>query len=804
MANFASNNSGKSVLLADKFGGTTLKQVRRKNGVDVGVFEMEVDTTLGNGSTNVGWERNGTLGDYQIYWGDGSAIGTNQTSHAYGASGTYSIRALGAFDIEDYDGPGGSLQGKVTKIENWACFVPVQQNNGDFGWLRDSVQDDSGAVGTYPLVVAEGFNTPVGSVFAGSDGDFVSLGSWKFKSGVQYSYERMFESCTAYTGGGIGTWQDELGNPISFTGGGGVFRMFTGNTVMNANLNSWDVSDCTSFATTFRNCPAFNSPLDTWDVNNCVNFSSMFQGCSIFDQDISGWEITTDPAKSVIMSGMFSSGANAFTGSLATVGSAWNMNRVTSINGMFESSTARPSSLTNWNLSICTDLRDFARSNSQFNADCSNWTMPTVAFDAEYMFFSAKLFAGTGLNTWDMSNCTSFLSMFDMDGAVNRRNDVFNPNLSSWDVSNGGTGGYRSMFEGCKIFNSGSASGVSNTALSQWIFPTTGSYSFQRMFNQCTAFNSDVSYDAVNGYWDTSNVNLMSQMFNSCSTFNQDVGGWLTGNVTSMASMFQSAVVFNQDIGSWDLSSCTSIGSMFYLARDFNNGGVGGIGAGIDNWDVSGCTSFSRVFRGAESFNQDLNSWTTTQVTTFREMFYGATSFSAGTLGGWERTTVGDTSTVANVTDFTRMFRSTDFNGDISGWDVSGATTFDQMFHSCNTFNQDVSGWDVSGVDDFAAMFYRADAFDRDLSGWNLSSATDMSLMFSQLGGLSDTNVSNILIGWEASANTATGVNASQLFGNRTMSQTTYAAAKTAYDNLATAVGSGGKGWNLTNAITWV
>jgi surface protein len=801
MADFASTNSGKPVLLTKKFGDTNFNQVRRKNGVDIGVFEMEVDTTLGNGSSVVGWEINTAFGDYQIYWGDGSVIETNGVLHSFGSSGTYTIRTLGAFGIEDFAGTGGALQGKVTKINNWACFVPVQQNNGDFGWLRDSVQDDSGAIGTYPIAVAEGFNTPAGSVFASSDGDFVSLGSWVFKSGVQYSYERMFESCTAYTGGGIGSWQDELGTAISFTGVG-VFRMFTGNTVMNTNLNSWDVSDCTNFATIFRSCPAFNSPLDAWDVSNGESFSSMFQGCTVFDQDISGWQITTDPAKSVSMTGMFSSGASAFTGSLATVGTAWNMNRVTSINGMFESSQARPSSLTNWNISICTDLRDFARSNSQFNADCSNWTLPTVAFDAEYMFFSAKLFAGTGLNTWDMSNCTSFFRMFDMDNAVNRRNDVFNPNLSSWDVSNGGTGGYRSMFEGCFVFNSGSASGVSNTALSQWTFPTTGSYSFQRMFNQCQAFNSDISYDAVNGYWDTSNVNLMSQMFSSCSTFNQDISGWNTASVTSMASMFQSASVFNQNLGSWSqaLLDGTGISAMFYNARDFNNGGS----PDIDNWDTSALTTFNRVFRGASDFNQDLNSWNTALVESFREMFYGATSFSAGTLSGWERTTPGDVSTVASVTDFTRMFRATDFNGDISGWNVSGAETFDQMFHSCNTFNRDISGWDVSGVDDFAAMFYRADSFDRDLSGWNLSSATDMSLMFTQLGGLSDTNVSSILIGWEASANTATGVNATQLFGNRTMNQTTYATAKTAYDNLATAVGSGGKGWNLTNAITWV
>ena len=68
---------------------------------------------------------------------------------------------------------------------------------------------------------------------------------------------------------------------------------------------------------------------------------------------------------------------------------------------------------------------------------------------------------------------------------------------------------------------------------------------------------------------------------------------------------------------------------------------------------------------------------------------------------------------------------------------------------------------------------------------------------------MSAANVSATIIGWEANT-PATGVSATNCFGNITMSEATYSAAKTAYDSLVLAVGSGGYGWNLTGAINWV
>ena len=53
---------------------------------------------------------------------------------------------------------------------------------------------------------------------------------------------------------------------------------------------------------------------------------------------------------------------------------------------------------------------------------------------------------------------------------------------------------------------------------------------------------------------------------------------------------------------------------------------------------------------------------------------------------------------VSKITDMTSLFEGTDFNGNISGWDVSNVTNMRSMFYLCESFNQDISNWDVSNV----------------------------------------------------------------------------------------------------------
>ena len=52
------------------------------------------------------------------------------------------------------------------------------------------------------------------------------------------------------------------------------------------------------------------------------------------------------------------------------------------------------------------------------------------------------------------------------------------------------------------------------------------------------------------------------------------------------------------------------------------------------------------------------------------------------------------------------LFLGTDFNGDISNWNVSNVTNMRSMFCGCPKFNQDISKWDVSIVQDNTNVFH--------------------------------------------------------------------------------------------------
>ena len=84
---------------------------------------------------------------------------------------------------------------------------------------------------------------------------------------------------------------------------------------------------------------------------------------------------------------------------------------------------------------------------------------------------------------------------------------------------------------------------------------------------------------------------------------------------------------------------------------------------------------------------------------------------------------------VSEITDMSYLFYLySSFNGDISGWDVSGVKNMDSMF-SDSVFNGDISEWDVSNVINMTSMFYRS-AFNGDISNWNVSNVTNMRGMF--------------------------------------------------------------------------
>jgi surface protein len=126
-------------------------------------------------------------------------------------------------------------------------------------------------------------------------------------------------------------------------------------------------------------------------------------------------------------------------------------------------------------------------------------------------------------------------------------------------------------------------------------------------------------------------------------------------------------------------------------------------------------TSSASVLANLTEKYGPISQWDVSRVTDFSLVFY------RGDRPGYR--TAGD-----DLTTFDP--KENLFNEDISGWDVSSATTMEGMFAGATKFNQSLSAWDTSRVTNMRAMFHSAHDFDQDLGGWNVGSVEDFSGMF--------------------------------------------------------------------------
>lgn len=130
------------------------------------------------------------------------------------------------------------------------------------------------------------------------------------------------------------------------------------------------------------------------------------------------------------------------------------------------------------------------------------------------------------------------------------------------------------------------------------------------------------------------------------------------------------------------------------------------------------------------------------EIESTESMFESATDFN-GNLSSWD---------VSNVRVMKNMFKNTKgFNGDLSSWNVSNVIDTSGMFHEATAFNRPINSWShkTRNIENMESMFEKATVFDQNLNDWNTSKVLNMKSLFKNAkkfnGDITTWNTENVI-----------------------------------------------------------
>jgi surface protein len=392
----------------------------------------------------------------------------------------------------------------------------------------------------------------------------------------------------------------------------------------------------------------------------------------------------------------------------------WDLSNVQNIAYMFANNAVFNQDISGWNVSNVTDMTRVFRFATSFNQDLSSWNVGMV-ISMERMFGDATSF-DQNLGNWNVSNVTNMTGMFE-NIALSQAN--YDATLIGWE-------GLPSL-QNTVVFDAGNSQ-----------YCLSGS----RRANMINTFNWTITDGGPNcsegGFittWKTDNPG--SSAFNQITIPTTGTGyeysiDWGDGQANH--EVFGSITHTYALPGTYTVSIKGNFPRIF-----FAGGGDRQKIISIDQWGDIQWTSMSEAFNGCNNLTYNaVDVPELILVTATNGMFVNCNQFN-GDLSGWD---------VSNVSNMGGMFvNCNQFNGNVTTWNTSSATTMEQMFAGANNFNRDIGNWNVSNVSNFKWMFSGTSSFDQDLSNWNISSATTMEGMFDGVT-LSTTNYDRMLINW--------------------------------------------------------
>ena len=196
-------------------------------------------------------------------------------------------------------------------------------------------------------------------------------------------------------------------------------------TKLGASISTWDTSKVTNMDKAFENATSFNGDISSWDTSGVTSMSFMFFNASSFDGDILEWSgSATETAQFDMFFGASQFHRKFICDDVAhgPLSACYAQEKLTdaTISGAIGSCLSEAPAtgdctkhgtvdnkygvMSDWDVSLVTDMQSAFQSKSTFNGDISKWDVSSVK-DMSHMFQGANAFT-RDLSSWRTSSLT--------------------------------------------------------------------------------------------------------------------------------------------------------------------------------------------------------------------------------------------------------------------------------------------------------------------------------------------------------------------------------------------------------------